>query len=156
MSKSLNRVRAALEASGSAATIRETPLARTAQDAADAVGCAIDQIVKSIVFRGARTDQAILFLTAGGNRVDAAKAGALAGEPLDKADAALVRAQTGFSIGGVSPVGLPPHIRCFADPRLLDFPRIWAAAGTPHHVFAVSPSELIRLSRSQVSDFTLQ
>ncbi|MEC7258833.1 MAG: YbaK/EbsC family protein, partial [Pseudomonadota bacterium] len=121
MSKSLKRVRAALDAAGEPAEIRETPLARTAPDAAQAVGCEVDQIAKSIIFRGETSGKAILFLTAGGNRVNADKAATVAGEPLGKADAALVRAQTGFAIGGVSPLGHLSPIRAFVDPRLLDF-----------------------------------
>lgn len=103
MSKSLNRVRAALKDAGLETEVRETALARTAQDAAQALGCTVDQIAKSIIFRGDHTGDAVLFLTAGGNRVDASKAEHLAGEPLGRADAALVRAQTGFAIGGVAP-----------------------------------------------------
>lgn len=153
MSKSLKRVRAALEASGIDTEIRETALARTAQDAADALGCAVDQIAKSIIFAGETSGTALLFLTAGGNRVDPKKAAALAGEPLGKADAALVRAQTGFAIGGVSPIGHLSPIRAFLDPRLFDFDEIWAAAGTPHHVFRAHPADLERISGAQISDF---
>ncbi len=156
MSKSLKRVRAALEAAGLNPEIIETPMARTAADAATAVDCDVDQIAKSIIFRGKETGTALLFLTAGGNRVDAAKAAAVAGEPLGKADAALVRAQTGFAIGGVSPVGHLNPIRAFMDPRLQDFSRIWAAAGTPHHVFAVEPHQLCHLCSAQFIDFTSQ
>ena len=145
-SKSLKRVRTALENAGLSPDIRETRLARTAADAAQAVGCELDQIVKSIVFRGTESGAAILFLTAGGNRVDAAKAAAVAGEPLGKADAALVRAQTGFAIGGVAPVGHLNPIRAFADPRLSAFGEVWAAAGTPHHVFAIAPDRLVALA----------
>ncbi|MEM9871415.1 MAG: YbaK/EbsC family protein [Pseudomonadota bacterium] len=154
MSKSLKRVRAALEAAGIDTEIMETPLARTAADAANAIGCEIDQIAKSIIFRGETSGTAILFLTAGGNQVDPARAAALAGEPLGKADAALVRTQTGFAIGGVSPVGHLNPIRAFADTRLTDFDVIWAAAGTPHHVFRASPADLLRISGAQESDFT--
>ena len=82
----------------------------------------------------------MLFLTAGGNRVDADKAAALAGEPLGKADAALIRAQTGFAIGGVAPVGHLNPIRAFLDPRLTEFDVVWAAAGTPRHVFPMDPA----------------
>lgn len=155
MSKSLKRVRAALESAKIETEIIETPLARTAADAATAIGCEIDQIAKSIIFRGERSSKAILFLTAGGNSVDTRRAAVLAGEPLCKADAALVRAQTGFTIGGVAPVGHINQIASFADPKLLKFSVVWAAAGTPHHVFCVSPADLMRLSRSQVSDFTM-
>lgn len=154
MSKSLKRVRAALEAAGETPDIRETALARTAQDAADALGCGVDQIAKSIIFRGTESNEALLFVTAGGNRVDASKATTLAGEPLDKADAALIRAQTGFAIGGVSPVGHLNPIRSFLDPRLMDFDVIWAAAGTPHHVFSIAPQRLSALTGAEFVHFT--
>lgn len=154
MSKSLKRVRAALDAAGIDTKILETPLARTAADAATAIGCEIDQIAKSIIFRGQSSGKAILFITAGGNTVDADKAAALAGEALGKADAALIRAQTGFAIGGVSPVGHVNPITAFLDPRLQDFEVIWAAAGTPHHVFRSNPAELREISGGQISDFT--
>ena len=154
MSKSMKRVRAALEAAGITGEIRETALARTAQDAADALGCTVDQIAKSIIFRGEVSGQAILFLTAGGNRVDAARASELAGEALGKADADLVRAQTGFAIGGVAPLGHLTPIRAFFDPRLLDFPVVWAAAGTPYHVFPAEPQVLAQACGAQVADFT--
>ena len=154
MSKSMARVRRALEDAGIAPDIRETDGARTAQEAADAVGCGLDQIVKSIIFQGHDSGQCLLFLTAGGNQVDAAKASALAGEALDRADAAAVRTQTGFAIGGVSPVGHLNPIRAWADPRLLEFDEIWAAAGTPRHVFPLKSADLARLSDAQVADFT--
>lgn len=155
MSKSVQRVVAALEAAGLVPDVREMPSeTRTAQQAADAVGVALDQIVKSIVFRGETSGAAVLFLTAGGNRVDAGKASGLAGEPLGKADADLVRAQTGFVIGGVAPVGHLSPIRAWFDPRLTDFGVVWAAAGTPRHVFAIAPGDLLRVSGAQPADFT--
>lgn len=150
----MKRVRAALEAAGLDPQIRETDLARTAADAAAAIGCEVDQIAKSIIFRGETSGAAILFLTAGGNLVDGDLAAAVAGEPLGKADAALVRAQTGFAIGGVAPVGHLNPIRAFLDPRLQDFAVVWAAAGTPHHVFPIGPADLIRLTGAQVAEFT--
>jgi len=152
MSKSLKRVKAALE--GLSAIVSETGEARTAQMAADELGVEVDQIAKSIIFRGENSGEAILFITAGGNQVDHGKASALAGEPLGKADAALIRAQTGFAIGGVSPVGHLNPIRAFLDPRLADFPLVWAAAGTPRHVFSVSPADLEHVSGAQTADFT--
>jgi len=154
MSKSLKRVRAALAAAGAPDTIRETALARTAEDAARALDCAVDQIAKSIIFAGADSGAALLFITAGGNQVDAAKASALAGEPLGKADAALIRAQTGFAIGGVSPIGHLTPPRAWFDPRLLNFDEIWAAAGTPNHVFSAAPDLMQTLSGAQAADFT--
>ncbi len=98
MSKSLARVEAALRGAGLNAEIREMGDTRTALDAATAVGCEVDQIAKSIIFRGEDSGHVVLFLTAGGNRVDAEKATALAGQPLGKADANLIRAETGFAI----------------------------------------------------------
>ncbi|MCB1359143.1 MAG: YbaK/EbsC family protein [Maritimibacter sp.] len=155
MSKSLARVRRALEEAGLGSEILEMPGGtRTAEEAAAAAGCALDQIVKSIIFRGEADGHVVLFLTAGGNRVDAAKASALAGEPLGKADANLIRAETGFAIGGVAPIGHLNPIRAWFDPRLLDFDQVWAAAGTPRHIFAADPRDIVRLSGAQPADFT--
>ncbi len=154
MSKSLKRVRTALEQAGLIADIQEVGQARTAQEAADSVGCHLDQIAKSIIFRAETTQEAVLFLTAGGNRVDAAKATVLAQEPLGKADAALIRAQTGFAIGGVAPLGHLNPIRAWIDPRLLEFDRVWGAAGTPRHVFPIDPAVLPQLTGAIVANFT--
>lgn len=156
MSKSLKRVARALAEAGIETEIVEVGQSRTAQEAADAVGFHIDQIAKSIIFRGEASGAAILFLTAGGNRVDGAKASALAGEPLGKADAALIRAQTGFAIGGVAPIGHLAPIRAFLDPRLQAFAEVWAAGGTPRHVFAMPSAELQPLTGAQVSDFVIE
>ena len=128
---------------------------RTAAEAARACGCAVDQIVKSIVFRVAGSDRHVLFLTAGGNRVDLGKAAALVGAPLEKADAASIRAHTGFAIGGVAPLGHARPIETFLDPRILDYEVIWAAAGTPNHVFAAAPPRLVAALGPTVADFTV-
>ncbi len=155
MSKSLKRVRAALEAAGIEAEILEIAEGtRTAEDAARAANCAVDQIVKSIIFRGEDTGHVVLFLTAGGNRVNDAKASAVAGQPLGKADADLIRAETGFAIGGVAPVGHLVPIRSFFDPRLLEFATVWAAAGTPRHIFAASPHALMSATGAIRAEFT--
>jgi prolyl-tRNA editing enzyme YbaK/EbsC (Cys-tRNA(Pro) deacylase) len=154
MSKSMARVARALEEAGLRADIHALGEARTAAQAAAVAGCALDQIVKSIIFAGQDSGRALLFLTAGGNQVDAARASALAGEPLGKADAALIRAQTGFAIGGVAPVGHLTPIRGFLDPRLMEFGLVWAAAGTPHHIFSIAPTDLHRLTGAQLADFT--
>ncbi|MBT8408134.1 MAG: YbaK/EbsC family protein [Alphaproteobacteria bacterium] len=155
MSKSLKRVKAALAEAGLDIEIVEmAQQTKTAAEAAAAAGCEIDQIVKSIIFRGATTNRAHLFLTAGGNRVDTSKAERLLGEPLGKADAQLIRAQTGFAIGGVSPLGHLSQIRAFMDVRLFDFPIIWAAAGTPRHNFPIDPRVLSQITNSQITDFT--
>lgn len=150
----MKRVRLALTEAGIETEIVELGAARTAQEAADGVGCHLDQIAKSIIFAGVDSGAALLFLTAGGNMVDPAKASVVAGEPLTKADAGLIRSQTGFAIGGVAPVGHLSPIRAWLDPRLLEFDRIWAAAGTPHHVFGLDPVELPRISGAQLADFT--
>lgn len=154
MSKSLKRVTRALEELGLPGHPVEMPgETRTAQQAADAVGCHLDQIAKSIIYRAEESGAAVLFLTAGGNRVDDALASALAGEPLGKADAALIRAQTGFAIGGVAPIGHLSPIRAWLDPRLLEFDEVWAAAGTPRHVFPISPDDLQRVTGAIVAPF---
>ncbi len=127
---------------------------RTAADAARACGCDIDQIVKSIVFRVAGGERHVLFLTAGGNQVDAAKAAGLVGAPLEKADAASIRAHTGFAIGGVSPLGHVTPIDIWLDPKILSYPLIWAAAGSPSHVFAVEPAALVAAVSPVVAEFT--
>lgn len=155
MSKSLKRVRAALDASGEHIEILEmTEGARTAQAAADAVGCTVDQIAKSIIFRNEDDGTAVLFVTAGGNRVCAQKASELVGAPLGKADAKLIRAQTGFAIGGVSPVGHLTQPKAFFDSKLLEFAQISAAAGTPNHVFLAAPQLIQNISGAEVADFT--
>ncbi|MEI4470059.1 YbaK/EbsC family protein [Frigidibacter sp. MR17.24] len=155
MSKSLKRVSAALEAAGVAVEIVEfDESTRTAQQAAEAAGCEIDQIAKSIIFRGETTGRVILFVTAGGNRVDPARAAAIAGEPLGKADAAEIRAATGFAIGGVAPLGHLTPCPSFLDPRLMEFAQVWAAAGTPRHIFAIAPEALRAASGATVAAFT--
>ena len=156
MSKSLKRVTAALIDAG--LSTRPVELAagtHTAAEAAAAIGCEIDQIAKSIVFHGRESDEVVLFLTAGGRQVDPARASALAGEPLERATPDQVRMKTGFAIGGVSPLGLASPLRLRFDPRLMDFPEVWPAAGTPRHVFAINPRDLQRITGAELSDFTV-
>lgn len=154
MSKSLARVIAALRAAGIDASPVETPgEARTAEAAAAEAGCALDQIVKSILFQGA-SGRLYLFLTAGGNRVDPGRAEALAGEPLSRADGDRVRQVTGFAIGGVAPLGHLTPLPTFLDPRLMDFATVWAAAGTPRHIFETDPGTLVRITSATVKNFT--
>ncbi len=153
MSKSLTRVKRALDAAALPHRILEVGDSRTAEAAAAAVGCALDQIVKSIAFHAPGSDVIALFLTAGGNRVDPARASATAGEALARADAALIRARTGFAIGGVSPIGHLTPPRIWMDPRLLEFETVWAAAGTPRHMVALDARDLHRLTGATVADF---
>jgi len=155
MSKSLKRVKAAIEAAGLETEILEMAEGtRTAEDAARAARCEVDQIMKSIIFKGEESGHVVLFLTAGGNRVSAEKASAVAGQPLGKADADLIRAETGFAIGGVAPLGHLTPIRSYYDPRLLDFDVVWAAAGTPRHIFAAAPAALLAATGAERADFT--
>ena len=155
MSKSLKRVRDALEAAGVPHDLREMPAStRTAREAAEAVGCALDQIAKSIVVEGERSGKLALFVTAGGNRVSPGRVAALLGEPAHPAAGARVREVTGFAIGGVAPVGHQTPIETWFDPRLAEFDIVWAAAGTPRHVFGIAPEDLRRLCGATAADFT--
>ena len=155
VSASVRRVRAEADRLGLAIEVLHLAAGtRTAEDAARACGCAVDQIAKSIIFRGEATGHVVLFLTAGGNRVDPARATTVAGQSLGKADAALIRKETGFAIGGVAPVGHLKPVTAFFDPRLLDFNIVWAAAGTPRHVFAIAPNQLLELTGGSLADFT--
>lgn len=156
MSKSLKRVEAALLEAGLAVDVLDMGTeTRTAEQAAAAAGCTVDQIAKSIIFRGAASGHVVLFITAGGNRVCAEKASAVAGQPLGKADAGLIRAETGFAIGGVAPLGHLAAVRAWLDPRLMEFDRVWAAAGTPRHIFAISPADLHRVTGAELADFVV-
>ncbi len=125
--------------------------ARTAQEAADALGVAVGQIAKSVVFRRRNDDAAVLVVTSGDRRVDEKKVAALVG-PLGRADADFVKAATGFSIGGVSPVGHATPPVTLIDAELFRFDAIWAAAGHPNGVFESSPAELARLTGAPVHD----
>ena len=128
-------------------TVVELPQStRTAAEAAQAVGCEVGQIVKSIVFRAAETNRPVLVVTSGANRVSEKAIAALLGEPLAKADAEFVRQRTGFVIGGVPPVGHAEPPVTFIDEDLLAYGEIWAAAGTPNAVFRLTPQDLLALT----------
>lgn len=147
---SVERVRAALAAAGHADTVRSFPAGtRSAAEAAAAVGCAVAQIAKSIVFMGERP---VLVIASGANRVDMAKVAAATMFHVKRADGGWVRDMTGFAIGGVAPIGhlTPPVV--LLDEDLLRFDRVWAAAGSPMHVFATTPQELLRLSGGAPAD----
>jgi len=123
---------------------------RTAQEAAEAVGCTVGQIVKSLIFRGATSGQPYLLLVSGANRVNTEQLAEHLGEGLVKPDGEYVRSVTGFAIGGVPPVGHAQHLETLIDPDLLQYPRIYAAAGTPFALFGLSPSELLALTAGHV------
>jgi prolyl-tRNA editing enzyme YbaK/EbsC (Cys-tRNA(Pro) deacylase) len=129
--------------------------ARTAQQAADALGVQLGQIAKSIVFRRRADDRAVLVIAAGDRRVDEARVAALVG-PIGRADAAFVRASTGFAIGGVSPVGHAGEPVVLFDRSLERFTEVWAAAGHPHAVFRASPQAMAVLAGAPVEDLTLE
>lgn len=155
MSRSLKRVIAALEAAGLKPDVLEMPgETRTAAAAAQEAGCEIDQIAKSIIFQGQTSGEVVLFVTAGGNQVNPDLASTLANETLGRADPNVVRKVTGFAIGGVAPIGHLNPSRVFFDPRLLDFAVVFAAAGTPRHIFPVNPQDLLRISEAFLGDFT--
>lgn len=125
--------------------------ARTAQEAADALGVTLGQIAKSVVFRRLADDRPVLVVTSGDRRVDEHKLAARAGA-VGRADAAYVRQRTGFVIGGVSPVGLSESPVMLIDRQLLRFELIWAAAGHPNGVFRLAPAELPALTGAPLAD----
>ena len=130
--------------------------ARTAQEAADALGVSVGQIAKSVIFRlpAPAGDGAVLVVTSGDKRVDEARVAALTG-PLGRADAAFVKARTGFSIGGVAPLAHATPLHTLIDRELFRFDEIWAAAGHPNGVFRLSPQDLVRLTGAPVADVVL-
>jgi prolyl-tRNA editing enzyme YbaK/EbsC (Cys-tRNA(Pro) deacylase) len=151
MSDSVERVRAALSAAGHPDTIGLFPDGtRTAQDAANAVGCTVAQIAKSIVLRAG--EQTVLVIASGVNRVDVGKIARAIGQPVKPADGRWVRDVTGFAIGGVAPVGHLSPPRVFIDADLMTLDPVFAAAGTPKHVFRTSPAELARMTGGVVAD----
>ena len=151
----VQRVAALLQASGHAhAPVMLDKAARTAQQAADALGVAIGQIAKSIVFRRKLDDAAVLVVTSGDRRVDEKKVEAQVGggKRLGRADAAFVKERTGFSIGGVAPLAHAGPVLVLIDRSLFRFDEVWAAAGHPHAVFSLSPSQLAGLTQAPVAD----
>ena len=146
-SPSVERVRNALRAAGVADTIVELPgAARTARAAAAFLGCDVGQIANSLVFRAERSGGAVLVMSSGARRVDTGRLAALIGEPVGKADAAFVRERTGFTIGGVAPVGHATSLDAYVERSLAAYGEIWAAAGHPHTVFRLSYDELVRIT----------
>jgi Cys-tRNA(Pro) deacylase len=152
MASATDRVREALAALGIATEIVEFAQGtRTAQDAAAAIGTTLGQIVKSLVFLA--DGRPVLVLTSGRNRVDSAKLAREAGATrIERADADRVRAETGFAIGGVPPVGHVTPMETFIDQDLLAYDVIFAAAGTPTAIFPIAPGELIRATGGRSAD----
>jgi Cys-tRNA(Pro) deacylase len=151
LSGSARKVQEALQAGGFASEVVElADSTRTAKEAAQAVGCQIAQIVKSLIFRGKESGKPILVLASGSNRVNEKRLGELAGEKIEKADAQFVRQHTGYTVGGVPPLGHVEQIRTFIDQDLLGYEEIWAAAGTPFAVFRLSPADLEKMTGGEI------
>jgi prolyl-tRNA editing enzyme YbaK/EbsC (Cys-tRNA(Pro) deacylase) len=148
---SVQRVADALRAAGVEAEIHElSESTRTAEEAAAAIGTSVPKIVKSLVFLA--DGAPILALVSGSNRLDTDRLGAELGREIARADAATARAATGFAIGGVPPLGHATPLDVVVDRDLLQYDVVWAAAGTPHAVFPITPAELVRASGGRVVD----
>lgn len=155
MSRSIARVTEAAKAAGLAIEIRRMgESTRTAEEAAAQCGCDVAQIVKSLVFQGEDSGRLYLFLVAGNNRLDADKAAKLAGEALARAEPRFIRDQTGFAIGGVSPIGHLIEIPAFADETLLTYPVVWAAAGAHDAVFSAAPRAMMSAAKAVAADIS--
>ena len=147
------RIAQALRDAGIDASVVEfEQTTRTSAEAAAAIGCEVAEIAKSIVFRGARSGEAIVVVASGANRVSEAKVAALVGEPLARADADFVREATGYAIGGVAPLGYARPVKVLLDEDLRRYERVWAAGGTPFTVFPLAPAQLQALSGAPWSD----
>jgi len=144
---SAKRVQDFLTDRGFTFEVQELPgSTRTAQEAADSIGCSVSQIAKSLGFREKTTDQAVLVIASGSNRVDVRKIEQATGLKLRKANGAFVRDKTGFAIGGVPPVGHSESLQTILDPDLKQYDVIWAAAGTPFAVFQLKAADLEKLT----------
>jgi prolyl-tRNA editing enzyme YbaK/EbsC (Cys-tRNA(Pro) deacylase) len=151
LTASAQRVQDALEALGVTCQVVELPAStRSAAEAAQAIGCRVEQIAKSLVFRGLSTNRPVLAIVSGANRVDVERLGELVAESIAKADAEYVRQRTGYAIGGVPPVGHVEPLVCLIDEDLFQYDTIWAAAGTPHAVFRLTPMDLQRITGGRV------
>lgn len=153
MSKSVERVENAAREAGIEIEIRRMgESTRTAAEAAEQCGCSVGQIIKSLIFKGEPSGRLYLFLVPGDHQLDTAKAAALVKEQLVRADPRQVRDETGFAIGGVSPLGHASHMPVIADPSILAHQIVWAAAGAHDAVFSCEPKALLRAARAQVAD----
>ena len=153
LSDAAQRVQDALRAAGFANVVRELEVpVRTAQAAAEAVGCTAEQIVKSLVFQRITSGKPVLVTASGGHRVSEARLEQLLGEPVAMAKPQLVRDATSFAIGGVPPIGHAQPLETIVDAHLLTLGSLWAAAGHPNALFPLSPDELVRMTRGRVAE----
>ena len=155
LSGSAQRVQDALRAKGFGFEVVELPQStRSAAEAAQAVGCQVAQIAKSLVFRAIESGRPVLVIASGANRVNERRLGELIGERVGKADADFVREATGFAIGGVPPVGHAQPVETLIDEDLLRYDEIWAAAGTPNAVFRLVPGDLVKMTGGRLVAIT--
>lgn len=151
LSPSAQKVREALLSMGYDCIIIEFQNStRTSGEAAERIGCQIGQIVKSLIFRGQVSGKPVVVLTSGANRVDESLIGRYAEESIGRADAEFVRSATGYAIGGVPPLGYPQPVETYLDEDLLQYGKIWAAAGTPNAVFELTPASLEKMTGGKV------
>ncbi len=125
-------------------------LTRTAQEAADVIGCEVGQIAKTLIFKGKSSSRPICVIASGKNRVDEKKIAHYVGEEIEKPDADYVLEHTQFSIGGIPPIGYTFAINPLIDEDLMHYAELWAAAGTPNSVFSLSPQNLLKITNGQV------
>ncbi len=152
LSPSAQKVQDALRALGFDYTVIEfQESTRTAQEAADRVGCALGQIIKSLIFKGAQSGKPILVLTSGANRVDEKRVSAHTGETLTRADPEFARAASGFAIGGIPPLGHAQPIETWLDEDLLQYDTLWGAAGTPNAVFELASADLQKMTGGKIA-----
>jgi prolyl-tRNA editing enzyme YbaK/EbsC (Cys-tRNA(Pro) deacylase) len=155
LSSSAQKVQQALNAIGMQLEVVELPdSTRTSVEAAQAIGCQVGQIAKSIIFQALASQRPIMVIASGPNRVNEKVIETLIGEAIGKADADFVRQRTGFVIVGVPPVGHIEQIETFIDTDLMQYPEIWAAAGTPHAVFRLTPADLLRMTSGRLVSVT--
>ena len=151
LSQSAQKIQDALTAQGFTNTVIEhEQTTRTAKEAAQAIGCTVGQIVKSLIFMTRESRRPVLILVSGPNRVNELKMAELIGEALERATPDFVQDVTGFAIGGVSPVGNRTPLVTFIDQDLLKYTEIWAAAGTPHAVFKLTPQEMLQMTGGKI------
>ena len=155
LSSGARRVQEALEGLGMPLQVVELPAStRTAQEAAQAIGCTVGQIAKSLVFETRESSRPILVIASGTNRVNEKSLASSVGGRIRKPDADFVRQQTGFAIGGVPPLGHLEPLQTFVDRDLLAYDEIWAAAGTPHAVFRLNGDDLVAATKGEVISVT--
>ena len=151
LKKSAERVQAILNEFGFELNVIEfSDSTRTAQEAANAIGCTVGQIAKSLIFKGKSSQKPILIIASGTNRVNEKLVKEYTGEKLEKADAEFVLENTGFVIGGIPPVGHTKPIDTFIDEDLMQYSEIWAAAGTPNAVFKLTPEILVEITKGSI------